>query len=167
MGVTPKLASFLSKKSFKCTHVVIYLSCDQLLTMVHQTNSPLVRNSWQKLTRWEEGAFHLKKRMSRGTFSTSPLAPRGEVCPLGEMFTPSFTPRREHYLLFLRMEGWIENFIPRGKNSPLGTTSPLWSKFAPRGEVNNGPQALHQKRARLDVRRVHKWCNYVPTFISI
>jgi hypothetical protein len=24
------------------------------------------------------------------------LAPRGEICPLGGMFTPSFTPRGEH-----------------------------------------------------------------------
>jgi hypothetical protein len=29
----------------------------------------------------------------RGPFLTSPLAPRGEICPLGGMFTPSFTPR--------------------------------------------------------------------------
>jgi hypothetical protein len=40
---------------------------------------------------------------------TSPLgvnlAPRGELCPLGVKFTPSFTPRGEHSLLFRRMEG--------------------------------------------------------------
>jgi hypothetical protein len=40
---------------------------------------------------------------------TSPLgvnvATRGEICPLGEMFTPSLTPRGEHSLLFIRMEG--------------------------------------------------------------
>jgi hypothetical protein len=39
---------------------------------------------------------------------------RGEICSLGEMFTPSFTPRGEHSLLFRRMEGQTENFTPRG-----------------------------------------------------
>jgi hypothetical protein len=42
------------------------------------------------------------------------LAPRGEICPLGGMFTPSFTPRGEHSVLFRRMEGQTENFTPRG-----------------------------------------------------
>jgi hypothetical protein len=51
---------------------------------------------------------------------TSPLgvnlAPRGKICPLGGMFTPSFIPgpRDEHSLLFGRMEGQTENFTPRG-----------------------------------------------------
>jgi hypothetical protein len=53
---------------------------------------------------------------------TSPLGvnlvPRGELCPLGvkftPSFTPSFTPRGEHSLLFRRMEGGTENFTPRG-----------------------------------------------------
>jgi hypothetical protein len=40
--------------------------------------------------------------------------PGGDFCPLGVMFTPSFTPRGEHYLLFRRMEGRTENFTPRG-----------------------------------------------------
>jgi hypothetical protein len=31
-------------------------------------------------------------------------------------------------------------FTPREQNSPFGTTPPLVSKFAPRGEVKNGPQ---------------------------
>jgi hypothetical protein len=47
---------------------------------------------------------------------TSPLgenlAPRGELCPLGVKFTPSFTPRGEHSLFFSRMEGRTENFTP-------------------------------------------------------
>jgi hypothetical protein len=33
------------------------------------------------------------------------FAPRGVICPLGGLFTPSFTPRGEHSLLFKRMEG--------------------------------------------------------------
>jgi hypothetical protein len=51
---------------------------------------------------------------------TSPLAPRGEICPLGGRFTPSFTPSGEHSLLFRRVEGRTENFTPKGQNSPLG-----------------------------------------------
>jgi hypothetical protein len=43
-----------------------------------------------------------------------------------------FTPRVEHSLLFRRREGQTENFTPRD-NFTLG------SKFAPRGEVKNGP----------------------------
>jgi hypothetical protein len=30
------------------------------------------------------------------------------------MFTPSFTLTGEHTILFRRMEGWTENFTPRG-----------------------------------------------------
>jgi hypothetical protein len=67
--------------------------------------------------------------------------PRGEVCPLGGMFTPSFTPRVEHSLLFRRIEGKQrisppgDNFTPRGQNSPLGV------KVCPWGEVKNVPLA--------------------------
>jgi hypothetical protein len=53
---------------------------------------------------------------ARGPFLTSPLgvnlAPGGEICPLGVKFTPSFTPRGEHPVLFRRMEGQTENFTP-------------------------------------------------------
>jgi hypothetical protein len=57
----------------------------------------------------------VKLRMAlRSPFLTSPLAPRGEICPRGVKFTPSFTPRDEHSLLFRRMERWTENFTPRG-----------------------------------------------------
>jgi hypothetical protein len=47
-------------------------------------------------------------------FLTSPLAPMCEIGPLGGMFTPSFTPKAEHSVLFRRMEGQTENFTPRG-----------------------------------------------------
>jgi hypothetical protein len=59
------------------------------------------------------------------------------------MFTPSFTPRGEHSLLLRRMEGQTENFTPRGYFHPWGAKSPLGVKFAPMGEVKNGPQ--HRK----------------------
>jgi hypothetical protein len=42
------------------------------------------------------------------------LAPRGEICHLGGMFTPSFTPRGDHSQLFRRTVGQTENFTPRG-----------------------------------------------------
>jgi hypothetical protein len=51
---------------------------------------------------------------TEGHFLTSPLAPRGDICPLGLKFTPSFTPRGDHSLLFRRIEGQTENFTPRG-----------------------------------------------------
>jgi hypothetical protein len=53
-------------------------------------------------TRFWTGKSHVR---FRGQFQTSPVAPRGELCPLGEMFTPSFTPRGEHSVAFRRMEG--------------------------------------------------------------
>jgi hypothetical protein len=85
-----------------------------------------------------------------GPFLTSPLgmnlAPRGEICPLGDMFTPSFTPC-QGWTLLRRMEGWIsppwDNFTPEGtKFTPGGQLRP-WVK------VNNGaqlePQLFDQK----------------------
>jgi hypothetical protein len=69
------------------------------------------------------------------------LAPRGELGPQGwtlsprGMFTPSFTPRGEHSLLFRRMEGRSENFTPQGITFPLGgQKSLLWDNFAPGGQ---------------------------------
>jgi hypothetical protein len=62
--------------------------------------------------------------------------------PIGGMFTPSFTRRGEHSLLFRRMEGQTENFSPREYFHPWGAKSPLGVKFAPRGEVKNGPQVM-------------------------
>jgi hypothetical protein len=41
------------------------------------------------------------------------------------MFTPSFTTRGEHSLLFRIMEGRTKDFIPMGLNSSMG------DKFAP------------------------------------
>jgi hypothetical protein len=47
----------------------------------------------------------IKAVFGSGPFLTSPLAlgvnlaPRGEICPLGEKFTPFFTPRGEHFIV--------------------------------------------------------------------
>jgi hypothetical protein len=65
------------------------------------------------------------------------------------MFTPSLTPRGEHYQMFRKIEGQTEGFTPMGITSPLreqsyppGPTSPLGVDFAPGGEVEYQPQAL-------------------------
>jgi hypothetical protein len=50
------------------------------------------------------------------------LGPWGELCILGGMFTPSFTPRSEDSLLFRKMEGQTEGLDPLG------------DKFTPRGK---------------------------------
>jgi hypothetical protein len=84
------------------------------------------------------------------------LPPMGELCPLGGIFTTSFTPRGEQSQLLRKMEGQTENLTPRGKiplgekstprgqNSHLGGQLQSWgSKFAPRGIVKNGPQRDH------------------------
>jgi hypothetical protein len=77
-----------------------------------------------------------------GPFLTSPLAPRGEICPLGVKFTPSSTPRGKHYCL----EEWrgeqrisppgATSPLPRGQIHPWGTTSPLGDNFTPRGQIH-------------------------------
>jgi hypothetical protein len=41
------------------------------------------------------------------------LAPRGELCALGLMFTPSFTSRGEHTLLFRRIKVEKKIFTPK------------------------------------------------------
>jgi hypothetical protein len=54
-------------------------------------------------------ADHAAKSISRGQFLTTwfapgvKFAPRVELCPLGGMFTPSFTLSGEHSLLFRRI----------------------------------------------------------------
>jgi hypothetical protein len=53
-----------------------------------------------------------------------------EICPLGGMFTPSFTPRGEHSLLFRRMEDRSENFIPGDDFTPRRQNSSLGDNFA-------------------------------------
>jgi hypothetical protein len=40
------------------------------------------------------------------------LAPRSELCPLGELFIHSFIPRGEHTLMFRRTKGQKEGFHP-------------------------------------------------------
>jgi hypothetical protein len=55
----------------------------------------------------------------RAILNSTP-GPKGEICTQGGMFTPLFTPRGEHSLLFGRVEWQTEIFTPRGQNSPLG-----------------------------------------------
>jgi hypothetical protein len=52
--------------------------------------------------------------------------------PLGGIFTPSFTPMGEHYLICTRMVGTTS---PLGDKVHLwGQSSPLVTNFAPRGQ---------------------------------
>jgi hypothetical protein len=62
------------------------------------------------------------------------LAPMGEICPLGRMFTPSFTPKGDHSLLFRVMEGRTYNFIPRELLHPQGTKFNLGGQLRPWGQ---------------------------------
>jgi hypothetical protein len=81
------------------------------------------------------------------------LAPRGEICPLGEMFTPLFTPRGEHSLQFRRMEGRTENFTPGGNFTHRGQNSPLRDNFAPRGQsLSSGVKYIMGLRSQSYVR---------------
>jgi hypothetical protein len=72
-----------------------------------------------------------------GPFLTSPLAPRGKICPLGEMFTTSFAPRWTLYCL----EEW------RGEqriSSPTENFTPPGDKIHPGGQLRPWGQSLHQ-----------------------
>jgi hypothetical protein len=71
----------------------------------------MVKTSKQSFKLWTDGQ---RPNLRPIPLLTSPLAPRGEVCPLWVKFTPSFTHRGEHSLLFRRMEGRTENFTPTG-----------------------------------------------------
>jgi hypothetical protein len=54
------------------------------------------------------------------------LAPRCELCYLGVLFTPSFTPRGEHSLMFRRTKGQTEGLHPWGITSLLGDKFHPW-----------------------------------------
>jgi hypothetical protein len=71
----------------------------------------------------------------KGPLLTSPLAPRGEMCSLGGMFTPSFTPRGEHSLQLRRMEGRTGNSTPGEQLAPGGQRLPLNESVIPRDFV--------------------------------
>jgi hypothetical protein len=65
-----------------------------------------------------------------------------------------------------------DNFTPRGKKSPLVTNSPLGSKFAPRGEVKNGPLffgAPAQINGSMKLKKKHVFAHLIlfqPFFLS-
>jgi hypothetical protein len=62
------------------------------------------------------------------------------------MYTPSFTPGVNTLYCSEEWRGEQRISPPGDKIHPWGTTSPPGSKFAPRGEVENGPQ--DQTRAK-------------------
>jgi hypothetical protein len=64
-------------------------------------------------------------------------------CIPGGMFTPSFTPRCEHSLLFRKMEEWTEGLQLKGINlpkgfvvHPWGSTFTLGANFTPGCQLN-------------------------------
>jgi hypothetical protein len=64
------------------------------------------------------------------------LGPQSELCPLGGLFTPSFTPRGEHPHCLEEWRGEQRVFTPRGQLHPWGPTSPLEANFTPRGQLH-------------------------------
>jgi hypothetical protein len=58
------------------------------------------------------------------------------------MFTPSFTPKGEHSLLFKRME-WRTKKPGGAKFTPGSQLRPWGQSLSPRAEVNNGSLAHH------------------------
>jgi hypothetical protein len=54
----------------------------------------------------------LKETFKMSAFALEPVLTTAQRAILN--FTPLFTPRGEHSLLFRRMEGQTENFTPRG-----------------------------------------------------
>jgi hypothetical protein len=65
------------------------------------------------------------------------LAPRGETCPLGEMFTPSLrSPPGVNTLYVLKNGGVNRQFHPQGITSPQGT------KFTPGWQLHPWGQNL-------------------------
>jgi hypothetical protein len=85
-----------------------------------------------------------RKFQAWGPFLTSPwqgwistlgvnLAPRGEICPLGGMFNPSFTLRDEHYIYYLEEWRGEQRISPPGdKIHPGGQIRP-WGQSLPLG----------------------------------
>jgi hypothetical protein len=106
---------------------------NEVYTFSHLVNIMTVGYLDVKIGPWSLGWPGLG-RLSE-PFLTSPLAPRGEIFPLGGMFTPSFAPG-VNTLLFRRMEGQTENFTPRGKLIPQGT------KFTPVGQLRPWVRSL-------------------------
>jgi hypothetical protein len=53
-----------------------------------------------------------------------------------------------------------DNFTPRGQTHPWGITSPLGSKFAPRGEVKNGPLSYNASVVKkYDAKSIPRFTN--------
>jgi hypothetical protein len=80
------------------------------------------------------------------------LAPRDELCPLGGLFTDSFTPRGEHSLMFRRMKQWSGGFHPWGVTSSLGELHHPWEPYLPLGAyLKTGLCPPSKKQVRLTV----------------
>jgi hypothetical protein len=69
------------------------------------------------------------------------IAPRGELCPLGRIFTPSFPPWVDTLYCLEEWRGEQRSSPPGDNFTPRGQCSPRGDNFAPGCEVKNGPSA--------------------------
>jgi hypothetical protein len=74
----------------------------------------------------------------QGLFPRPELGPRDELCSLGRLFTPSFTPRGEPSLMFRRMKGPTESLHHWGIYS-----HPYGENFTPGGKLTHSLLTLH------------------------
>jgi hypothetical protein len=81
---------------------------------------------FQKLPQKINGPIFKKIAQTEASFLTTGLppgvkfAPRDELCPLGRMFTPPFTPRGELHSSVYKNGGANKEIHPQGITSPLG-----------------------------------------------
>jgi hypothetical protein len=83
-SLVPSSVAGNSISSFVCTNAATYVDISLLRTVFNNTSWPLGVK----------------------------FAPRGELRPLGVLYTPSFFPRGEHYLMFKRTKGQTEGLHP-------------------------------------------------------
>jgi hypothetical protein len=86
----------------------------------------------------------------RGGWTLPPgvnFAPWGELCPLGGLFTPSFTPRGAHSLMVRRTKGRTEGLHPWEITSPLGKNFTSWGPISTLGvKLKTGVRAHSEFR---------------------
>jgi hypothetical protein len=73
-----------------------------------------------RLLPWHEACFNNISPPRWNLPLGAALASRGDLCPLGILFTPSCITRGEHSLMFRRMMGQTEGLHPWGITSALG-----------------------------------------------
>jgi hypothetical protein len=124
-----------------CSHLIIDLSIAVLIDRLDHLINLLVRHLARQMRQHEFqllcrdaacGQFLQHEFEPRGGNS----APRGELWSLGGLFTPSFTPKDEHYLLFRKAEVRTESLHPYGITSSLGENFPPRKQIWPLGPTS-------------------------------